>query len=351
MLDHRDPDLGQVIATRVAPAAATIDREGVYPDAELRALGAAGAFAHHTGSNPDMGAAIEATAKISAACLSTGFSTWCQNALALYLDRSANTALRDRLGTDVATGRLLGGTGLSNPMKSFSGIEPLALVGARIKGGYRVRGRLPWVSNIARGHFFAVVFAVEGQPPVMAVVATDTPGVTLHEATRFIALDGTATHTVTFRDVVIPDEDLIAETASEFIPTIRQSFVALQLGLAFGLSDGALAAMRSDTKGAALASAVRPGVADYAAQLEVLKDRAIGLMPMLADTSQQAFHNMLALRRDAALLTLDITRAETIQAGSRGYVAGAPSERRSREAAFIAILTPSIKHIATEIAS
>lgn len=349
MLDAQPQTLTDVVKTDVIPNAPAVDREGIYPRDTMLRLGAAGAFAHHTGTQSDMMAAIDATAQISAACLSTGFSTWCQNALALYLDRSPNHDLHARFGAEVAAGQILGGTGLSNPMKSFSGIEPLALNGERVKGGYKVKGRLPWVSNIAQDHLFAAIFAVEGQPPAMALIPVDTQGLTLHEATRFIALDGTATHTVTFRDVFVPDENLIAETASEFIPTIRQSFVALQLGLGFGLSQGALNAMDKDEKGKDLARFVSPRPSDLAVRLHALKGRAQDLMPSLKDPSKEAFHQTLKLRRDTALLTLDVTRSEAIQSGSRGYIVGAPSERRGREAGFVSILTPSVKHIAVEL--
>ena len=50
--------------------------------------------------------------------------------------------------TMFATGKILGGTGLSNPMKSFFGIEKLKLKGRKVDGGYVVRGALPWVSNL-----------------------------------------------------------------------------------------------------------------------------------------------------------------------------------------------------------
>lgn len=351
MLDSSNPTLSGIIGTAIAPNAKRVDREGIYPSETMYSLGHVGVFAHHTGARPNMSAAIAATAQISAACLSTGFATWCQNALALYLDRSPNRDLHQRFGVQVASGQVLGGTGLSNPMKSFSGIEPLALQGERVKGGYRVKGRLPWVSNIAKGHLFAAIFAVEGNPPVMALIPVDTPGLTLHEATRFIALDGTATHTVTFRDVFVSDENLIAETASQFIPTIRQSFVALQLGLGFGLSQGTLDAMASDEKGKDLARFVSPTHSELSDRLSGLREEAETLTLNLEDPSREAFHKMLELRRDTALLTLDVTRAEAIQAGSRGYIVGAPSERRGREALFVSILTPSIKHIAAELAT
>jgi alkylation response protein AidB-like acyl-CoA dehydrogenase len=45
-------------------------------------------------------------------------------------------------------GETLGGTGMSNPMKSFAQIESLLLKATPVDGGYRINGTLPWVSNL-----------------------------------------------------------------------------------------------------------------------------------------------------------------------------------------------------------
>ena len=39
-----------------------------------------------------------------------------------------------------------------------------------------------------------------------------------------------------------------------------------------------------------------------------------------------------------------------LHAGARGYVAGAPAQRRLRESYFIAIVTPATKHLRRELA-
>jgi alkylation response protein AidB-like acyl-CoA dehydrogenase len=55
----------------------------------------------------------------------------------------------------VASGARLGATALSNPMKYFSDLEVLRLTGERLDDGYRVRGSLPWVSNLTDDTLFA----------------------------------------------------------------------------------------------------------------------------------------------------------------------------------------------------
>ena len=132
-----DP-LRAVIAAELAPLVRRIDAEGLYPAQAMRALGAAGLFARHLGAGGGgIGAAVRGMAEVGETCMSTAFCTWCQDACGWYLEQSENTALRAALQPGVAAGQVLGGTGLSNPMKSFSGIEPLRRRGRR--AGARAR--------------------------------------------------------------------------------------------------------------------------------------------------------------------------------------------------------------------
>jgi hypothetical protein len=147
----RPASVTSIVTDELRPLVRRIDTEGLYPARILRRLGEAGAFAHHR-QHQGKGArgivdAIAAMAEVGADCLSTAFCAWCQDALVWYLDRADNAAPREHYLAAVAAGRL-GGTGLSNPMKFFSGLEPLALKGVRVAGGYRVTGRLPFVSNL-----------------------------------------------------------------------------------------------------------------------------------------------------------------------------------------------------------
>ena len=74
---------------------------------------------------------------------------WCQDALGWYIFASDNDGLKASLGRRVATGDALGGTALSNPMKTFFGIEidpPQSAAGRRrLRGARRL---LPYVSNL-----------------------------------------------------------------------------------------------------------------------------------------------------------------------------------------------------------
>lgn len=338
------------VLAELAPLAQRIDAEGVYPREILSDLGGAGAFAG--ASQPGtVFATVEAMEQVSALCLSTGFCTWCQAALVWYLARSENAAARRHL-PKLVSGARLGGTGLSNPMKAASGLEALALRGERVPGGYRVTGVLPWVSNVGEDHLFASVFALEDGRRVMAVFNCGAEGLRLVPGARFIALEGTGTFSVRLRDVFVPDEDVLAEDAAGFLPRIRQGFVLLQMGMALGVTLGAARGMRDSGPGRApIAKHVTPGMIEIETRLAALREGARRLTIELdAPPDLASWRETLRLRRDASFLALDATRSATLLAGAAGFREGSEVARRSREATFVAIVSPSVKHIGYELA-
>ena len=150
----------------LAPLAAGIDDGTVYPAELLRRLGDAGAWGTHRPANgaADLCCAIQSISALGEVCGATAFMAWCQNTLAWYVTNSGNPALTARFADGVSAGKILGGTGLSNPMKTFFGIEKFKLRGRRVDGGYVVRGALPWVSNLGPDHLFGTIFEIEGKP-------------------------------------------------------------------------------------------------------------------------------------------------------------------------------------------
>ena len=152
--DRPSASIADQVATiarkNLAPMAAAIDAGTVYPDELLRRLGDVGAWGSHQPKNgaADLRCAIQSIAALGEVCGATAFMAWCQNALVWYAANSSNPKLIAKFGDKFANGQILGGTGLSNPMKSLFGIEKLKLRGRKVDGGYIVKGALPWVSNL-----------------------------------------------------------------------------------------------------------------------------------------------------------------------------------------------------------
>jgi hypothetical protein len=339
-----------IAARELAPIVRKIDAEGFYPETVLRAFGRAGAFAAHLpdGGPPDLATAIRAMAAAGEHCLSTSFCMWCQDALGWYIWASDNAALKSSLGRRVAAGETLGGTALSNPMKTFFGIETIRLKAQRVAGGFRVRGALPFVSNLGDDHHFGAVFEVEDEPKrfCMAIVPCAADGLTLSGNTRFVALDGTRTFAVQMREVLIPDALVLADPSDGFIKRIRAGFVLLQAGMAFGQIRGCIDLMEQ-TRGPLghVNKYLDQQPEEFAERLAALEAQVVRLAATPFETDPGYWRAVIEARLAAGEAAVAAAHAAMLHCGARGYVAGAAAQRRLREAYFVAIVTPAIKQL------
>jgi alkylation response protein AidB-like acyl-CoA dehydrogenase len=354
------PPVGTVDAVRaiaareLAPIVRKIDAEGFYPETVLRAFGRAGAFAAHLpGKNaPDLVTAIRAMAAAGEHCLSTSFCMWCQDALGWYIYASANEALKATLGRRVAAGEALGGTALSNPMKTFFGIEPIRLKARRVAGGFVVHGLLPFVSNLGDDHHFGAVFETQDELKpetnrfVMAIVPCASSGLTLAGNTKFVALDGTRTFSVKMRDVMIPDALVLADPSDAFIKRIRAGFVLLQAGMAFGQIRGCIGLMEQQ-KGPLghVNKYLDQQPEDFRERLAALEAQVERLATTPFETDPGYWRAVIEARLAAGETTVAAAHAAMLHCGARGYVATGAAQRRLREAYFVAIVTPAIKQL------
>jgi alkylation response protein AidB-like acyl-CoA dehydrogenase len=348
----------ELAARELAPLVERIDAEGTYPESVMRAFGRAGAFAQHlpgeSAGSPDLVTAIRTMAAAGEHCLSTAFCMWCQDALGWYIFCSENEGLKDRLGRHVATGAALGGTALSNPMKTFFGIEQIRLKARRVAGGYLVRGLLPFVSNLGSDHYFGAVFEVEDASKhyVMAVVPCEAEGVSLAGNTKFVALDGTRTFAVQLRDVTIPDAFVLADPSDAYIRRIRAGFVLLQAGMAFGLIRGCIDLMNQAKGPLGHVNKyldVQPDA--LAAELAVMESTVEQLAATPFETDPGYWRAVIEARLAAGEASLEAAQAAMLHCGARGYVTTGAAQRRLRESYFVAIVTPAIKQLKKMVAA
>ncbi len=350
-----DAALRAVIDAELAPLVQQIDHDGLYPTRALRALGGAGLFAHHLAAHspqPSIAAAIDAMAAVGETCMSTAFCTWCQDASGWYLEQSDNTALRDELQAGLALGAVMGGTGLSNPMKSLSGIENFKLRGRRVPGGYEVSGVLPWVSNLGPGHLFGTVFedADHRDHRVMAMIRCGQPGVDIKQNAHFVALEGTGTYSVLFRRAFIADAMLLADPLGDMIRRIKAGFILLQTGMGIGVTEACIALMReADVTHGHSNQYLARRADDFAADLAAVRHEITELAATPLEQASEYLRAVLTARLRISELTLEAGQAALMHAGARGYIEGSPVNRRIREGHFVAIITPSIRHLRQEL--
>ncbi len=355
-----DPRAGRVraaVQAMIAPDVERIDREGFYPAAALRALGEAGAYASHLGSHLGgrgrISDSIADMAAVGETCMSTAFCVWCQDTCGWYLEQTGNAALRERLQPGIAAGTVLGGTGLSNPVKALAGIEAFRLRGTRVEGGWTVTGVLPWVSNLGDGHWFGTIFEDAAQPGhrVMAMFQCGANRVAIKQNVHFVALEGTGTYAVLFRRAFLPDVDVLADPIEEALPRIRPGFVLLQTGMGFGVIAGAVAGMRQDDVSHRHSNRFLPLGADEIEEAAATLQARVAALADQPGEGRAYLRAVLEARLAVSELTLEATQAGVLHAGARGYVEGSAVARRQREGNFVAIITPSIRQLRQEIAA
>ncbi|UTO04473.1 acyl-CoA/acyl-ACP dehydrogenase [Moraxella sp. FZLJ2107] len=324
--------------------------KGHYPTAEMAQLAKLGAFSAHLNAQGNrFGDAILATAKIGETCGTTGFLSWCHQVCALYLDQSDNSALKPLLASH-AIGDSFGGTALSNPMKTFANIESMILRATKVDGGYVVSGTLPWISHIAPNQYCGAIARVDGEnKDVFFLLQFDDARRgqwALNACPTFSGMEGSSTWQIALNDYFVPNDTIIADPAKPFIERVRGAFVLMQLGIGAGIIQGAI----NDIIAAEPALGhVNQYLEDQAGDLQNSLDKLVAQTLSLAttpfDSSKAFFLDVLDTRIQGAQLSLKATQAALLHQGAKGYLMTAAPQRRIREAHFVAIVTPAIKHL------
>lgn len=353
----------QLIATQLAPQVSAIDLEGRYPEAFLRQIGQAGAFAgvvapEYGGNGAGIGNTIASMAKIGEACLSTAFMHWCQTACARYIQLSDNDAAKTEFLPQLADGSQLGGTGLSNTFKSCCEIERFLLSAQRVEGGYVINGTLPWVSNLGDDHIFVTGCPVEGDGRlVFFIVQCNQPGFKLVNGAQFTALEGTRTLACQFRNVRIDDARVLAhpEQAASYLSRIQPGMILAQLGMGIGLIRDCIHLIDSAGRTHEHINRYEEDQADElraalaGAEAEVFRLATLLDQGFPPEQQPSVLLDVLRIRLAGGELALRAANAAMLHQGARGYLRTATAQRRLREAYFVAIVTPSLKHLRREI--
>jgi alkylation response protein AidB-like acyl-CoA dehydrogenase len=337
-------------------AVTRIDQHGHYPLEIMASLGRAGALGCHLSRNGGrVGLAIAAMQAASRVCGATGFLMWSHDVCGLYLEHSANPSLAGTTLDRHAGGLSFGGTALSNPMKALSGIETMLLRAEPVAGGYRISGSLPWVSHIGPGQYcgaMARVHRTDGSVSheILFILHCDER-VVLRPCPQFSGMEGTSTWGIRLDDYFVSESDLVADPARPLIAHIRGVFILLQAGMGLGVVQGSIDAMRE----------VEPALGhinqylhDRPHELQAELDELSGWVMKLAETpydgSRDYLLDVLDARVQCSELSLRASQSSLLHQGARGYLAASAPQRRVREAHFVSIVTPAIKHLRWEMA-
>lgn len=345
-----DPELSHWLETE----AEALDLGHCDPQAVLSHLAAANVL--RVGVDPALGGsggtvveALEAVASVASHSLASAFVFWGQRAFIEYVLQSPNKALGERLLPDLLSGQLAGATGLSNAMKFLSGVEALQVRARAEANGWRLDGRLHWVTNLRKSGFVvaAAIDREEGGTPFVLAIPDALPGLQRSEDLQLMGLQSSNTAAIDLQGVQVGEEWLLHDNAKVFLPAVRPAFLGLQCAMAIGLARRSLAEAEAHLQGP------RSGLIELLhEQRAALEGQVTALKTGLLDgrfLAQPAA--LFKIRIALAEATAHAVQFELQASGGKAYLSayGSAFARRWRESAFVPIVTPSLVQLRAEL--
>lgn len=330
----------QALDETFGESAPRVDRGDLPASHGLTRLGDAGLLDLGAPSNEDgrLGDMARLVSGIAERSLASAFTLWAHRMVIEYLLLASEPGDRSRELDDLRSGRLPGATAMASALGHLLGHGDLGVHFRRTGDGIRLDGRIRWASNLFPDGFLLVTAAVgdDGEHVVVAV-PSDRPGVRVDPSPELLALDGTASSSVTLDDVAIDPHLVLTTDLSGFLSTMRGPFLLLQSAFAHGLAKASLRAAAPHLDGV---NDVFSGRFDELRRRFARVDRDLDTFCRSVDGSDDILP-IVELRLEATLLARDAVDLEGRVRGGAGYLRSSPTARRIREAAFLSIQSPT----------
>ena len=264
---------------------------------------------------------LEMLAAIAGRCLTTALALT-QWASACRIIAGGEPALRSARLPALARGDTPTTVGISQLSTSRRHLGTPALVAARSNGTWRLNGLCPWVTGADSSDTIVTGALTKTGEQFFFVVPTAAKGLDIAPPMRMLALSGSRTSSVVFREVEPADVIRPAEAG------VRTGGLATT-ALAVGSTRAAIAILDEEARGRAalepVAAGLRAEVDELWRQLDAAADG--GIEP--ADRDRLRAHaNSLVVRAAQAALTAS---------KGAGFVTGHPAERLVRESMFFLV--------------
>ena len=274
------------------------------------------------GTQADESTLMQMLTAIAERCLTTALalSQW---ASACRIIADGPTAIgADRLPA-LARGDTCTTVGISQLSTSQQHLGSPSLKANRSGDAWRLSGVCPWVTGADSSDTIVTGAVDDCGKNLFFIVSTEAPGLTISLPMRMLALSGSRTSSVTFRDV--QPAAVIAPPVSGSMRTGGLATTALALGAA----NASIALLRKE---AVSRSAIEPFATGFAADASLYQAR----LQKAARTGNEA-PDREALRAQATSLAVRTAQAALTAAKGAGFIAGHPAERLLRESMFFLV--------------
>ncbi|CAN5164719.1 acyl-CoA dehydrogenase [soil metagenome] len=342
-----------VCDAKVAPAAASVDESGEFPQSAYDALAASDFAAPHVaeeygGAGADALATCIVIEEVARACASSSLIPAVNKLGSMPLILSGSEALKAKYLTPLAANQAMFCFCLSEPE---AGSDAAAMkTRAELAGGasgehWTLNGVKRWISNAGVAQFytvFAVTDSEQGAAGISAfVVEKSDAGVSFGAPERKLGIKGSPTREVYLDDVRLPADRLVGAegtgltTAMKVLDHTRVTIAAQAVGIAQGALDYALGyAQERRQFGRPIADL--QGMQFLLADMGVKVEAARQLTYAAAGRSERGDDDLRFFAAAAKCFASDIAMQVTTDAvqvlGGYGYTRDYPVERMMRDA-------------------
>ncbi len=300
------------------------------------------------GSGGTLSDAVAVATALSARSLTAAFVFWAQRAFIECLVRTPNRNLAADLMPELLDGRMAGATGLSNAIKSASGVEELKVECAFSEGHFVLNGPVPWASNLQDRHFAFVLAARYSNRQGAAVFAVPrgANGLKVSDDFPLIGLRSSRTAGMSLENCHLSEKWCLHQNAKVFLPAVRVALLCMQSGMCIGVAQASL-----DSAEATLGSSSPIVVREHRAL-------AVALDSLKAELSEKAIgeqfrefpERLWQIRLEAVQFATSCVQLELEALGGAAFTESAKGfSRRLRETTFLPVLTPSVVQLKTEL--
>lgn len=266
---------------------------------------------------------------LSRGCLTTAFvlTQWAAGVKRLLA--SENSTLKRELAPRFASGEDWVTVAISHLTTSRQHLQRPAVQAVPVEGGYVLTGEAPWCSGARHASHVVVGAALDDGRQIVALVATDLPGLSCPEPLQLVALGASSTGPVRLEACFVPSETLLAGPIENALQKLSGGAGGLETScLALGLSGAAGARLAEDAKR-------RPELSGPAESFSLEQQRLEALLLQSARGEEGCTAN--ELRTWANQLALRTTQSALTAAKGAGFERKHPVGRWCQEALFFLV--------------
>src|SRR3954447_3525131 len=344
----------EVAREQVAPAAARVDRDRLFPEESIRALAARGALGllvpeASGGAGGGLTELVEACEVVGGACASSGM-IFLMHAVAAATIGGGGGERADRYLEAMATGEVLGTLAFSERGTGAHFYAP-ELAAERENGGVRISGRKSFVTSGGHAGLYLVLVQAGDGEGLDCYAVDGGDGVTFEGSWEGLGMAGNSSVAAQF-DVQVDDAARIGapgEGAGLVFGTVAPFFLAGLAAVNVGIASAAHAATIEHVS--------KPRYADGGSLSEIqsiqhaladmeITTRAARLLvrdaARLGDAGDEgALVALMASKVAATEAAASVTQTALEVCGGQGYTPALPIERHLRDARAGAVMAPT----------